>query len=533
MKNYKRFLSILLVPLLLNGCKDFEELEKDPNRPTTVPPNLVFRGVLSDMFSQYNRPWNEVQRWNQFNAVNYNYYGNNEYNWAGAGLNYTTLKNVVRMEQEAKRIGTPELNPYTALGKFFRAYFLVNMTMRVGDLPLAEALQGLRETTPAYDPQKDIFVQALTWLEEANDELAQLAAGGDNSLSGDIYFNNDLGQWRKAVNTYALRVLIHLSKKENDPDLKVKGRFAAVLGNPDKYPVMTAMGDNLQFTYNSTTDKYPINPDNFGFDATRYNMAATYLNTLAALKDPRTYYVAEPAGAKLKAGLAPTDFAAFIGAPSGEDLADMSSRAGKDNGSLYVVGEYSFFGRYRYYRTYTAEPTILIGYPELNFNIAEAINRGWVSGQAEDYYRKGIDASMEFYGIRNGENSVHFLKKDGNVTRESDYNTYTISFDPDAYYRQPAVAYAGNNQAGLGQILTQKYLAFFQNSGFEAYFNQRRTGVPAFSAGPGTGNSGRIPLRFQYPNAERTTNGEHLNEALQRQFGTTTDDINMTMWLLK
>ncbi len=530
----KKQLSILLlVCLALNGCQDFAELEKDPNRPATVPPNLVFRGVLSDMFSQYNRPWNDVQRWNQFNAVNYNYYGNNEYNWSGAALNYTTLKNVGRMEAEAKRLGAADLNPYAALGKFFRAYFMVNMSLRVGDLPLTEALQGLQEATPAYDAQQDIFRQSLGWLEEANDDLAALTATNDNSLSGDIYLGNDLGKWRKVVNTFTLRVLIHLSKKENDPDLNVKGRFAAVLGNPDKYPVMTGLGDNLQFTYNTTTDKYPINPDNFGFDATRYNMAATYLNTLASLRDPRTYYVAEPSGARLQAGLAPTDFGAFVGAPSGEDLADMSSKQTRDNGAAFVQGEYSFFGRYRYYRTYTAEPTIIIGYPELNFNIAEAINRGWVGGSAEDYYRKGIEASLEFYGIRNGENTVRFLKKDGSVTRESDYNAYTISFDFGTYYAQPAVAYAGDNEAGLGQILTQKYLAFFQNSGYEAYFNQRRTGVPAFHAGPGTGNSGRIPLRFQYPLAERTTNRENLNAALQRQFGTTTDDINLTMWVLQ
>ena len=34
---------------------------------------------------------------------------------------------------------------------------------------------------------------------------------------------------------------------------------------------------------------------------------------------------------------------------------------------------------------------------------------------------------------------------------------------------------AGNTAAGLTQILTQKYVAFFQNSGLEAFYNQRRT----------------------------------------------------------
>ncbi|MBC7758425.1 MAG: hypothetical protein H7069_06185, partial [Phormidesmis sp. FL-bin-119] len=42
-------------------------------------------------------------------------------------------------------------------------------------------------------------------------------------------------------------------------------------------------------------------------------------------------------------------------------------------------------------------------------------------------------------------------------------------------------------------MLVQKYLSFFQNSGWEVYFNYRRTGVPAFSGGIGVGNNGSIP----------------------------------------
>ncbi len=101
------------------------------------------------------------------------------------------------------------------------------------------------------------------------------------------------------------------------------------------------------------------------------------------------------------------------------------------------------------------------------------------------------------------------------------------------YYNQSAVKYAGAT-AGLNQILLQKYLAFFQNSGWEAYFNYRRTGVPAFAQdGPGTGNSGRIPKRFQYPPSESSTNGDNLKTALDRQFPGGKDDINESMWIIK
>ena len=62
------------------------------------------------------------------------------------------------------------------------------------------------------------------------------------------------------------------------------------------------------------------------------------------------------------------------------------------------------------------------------------------------------------------------------------------------YLNQAQVIYAGD-ETGLKQIITQKYLAFFQNSGQKAYFNYRRTGYPVFDVGPGTGNGGKIPKR--------------------------------------
>jgi Starch-binding associating with outer membrane len=330
-----------------------------------------------------------------------------------------------------------------------------------------------------------------------------------------------------------LRVLMSLSKKTSDADLGIANSFTQIISNKAKYPIMESVGDNLQFVWVNPFNKYPINPDNFGFDATRYNMSSTNLSILTSLKDPRVFAIADPAGSKLKAGLLPSDHNAFVGASPAEDLADMSNKAGTDNGAGFVAGEYSFYGRYRYYRTYTAENTILIGYPELCFNIAEAMNLGWISGSSEDWYKKGIQESIGFYGIKDGANDFYYLKAGGKVTESGDYINYKVNYSFATYYGQPAVTYAGNNQTGREQILQQKYLAFFQNSGLEAYYNYRRTGIPAFAkGGSGTGNSGLIPKRFQYPGTERTTNGANLAEALQRQFGGS-DDINKDIWIIK
>jgi hypothetical protein len=419
------------------------------------------------------------------------------------------------------------------MGKFFRAFFYYRMTMLVGDLPQQEAQRAEEILTPAYDTQKDIFKQILTWLESANEDLEKLVAAGDNTLTGDIYYGNDLRKWRKAVNSFKLRVLIQLSKKESDADLNIKAEFVKILSNKSKYPLFESNADNLAYVYNSAFNKYPINPDNFGFDATRYNYSSTFLNNLAGLRDPRVFFVAEPAGAKLKAGLSPVDYNAFVGASPAMDLGEMSTKAGVDNGPGYLPGEYSFFNRRRYYSSYTAENCIQIGFAELCFNIAEAANRGWVSDDAETWYKKGIQAAHDFYGIKEGENDVFFFRAGGKPTNSADYDKYSIVFNWDSYYNQSEVKYAGADK-GLTQILTQKYLAFFQNSSWEAYFNHRRTGIPDFAdGGPGTGNSGRIPKRFQYPPSESSTNKENLNSALGRQFPDGKDDINSTIWVIK
>ena len=72
----------------------------------------------------------------------------------------------------------------------------------------------------------------------------------------------------------------------------------------------------------------------------------------------------------------------------------------------------------------------------------------------------------------------------------------------------------------------------FRHSGLEAYYQYRRTGIPEFTAGPGTGNSGRIARRFQYFSHELSSNTENYQNALDSQFGGN-DDINGVMWLLQ
>src|SRR4029078_3143275 len=101
----------------------------------------------------------------------------------------------------------------------------------------------------------------------------------------------------------------------------------------------------------------------------------------------------------------------------------------------------------------------------------EAAVKGYVSGDADTYYRKGISLSMKRWGV-------------------SDANIAT-------YLAQPAIALPGNDEGKLVKIADQKWLALFTVA-TEAYLDIRRTKLPnIFNNGLLT--TYPFPLRFIYP----------------------------------
>lgn len=526
-----RLTLILTAILVATGCsKKFEDYSQNSNQPVPgkVPPGIILKSILNDIVVY---PGGDEDKQCQNICSNYVYYGNNEY-WTGsAGLNYGDLNNTLAMESEARRLAGSDNNPYHALGLFLRAFFFVNMTEKVGDLPMTEALQGLTNTAPKYDTQKDIFKQAFVWLDSANTLLAGQIQNGFLEFSGDFYYaerinspltpRDALIEWQKVVNSYRLRLLIELSKRADDADLKVASQFAMIYNNPSTYPIFTSDNDNLEYVYNNSYNYYPDNFTNLGNNQLRLNLAATLETTLGQLHDIRCMVLGEPARGL---GHADTAYESFVGAPSGMDLSTMNALIGSGLGDSKL----SLYNRNHFYNkgNLAGEPTYILSYPEVCFCIAEAINRGWITGDAEAWYKKGTIAQFAFYGIVDGANTVTLMNEAG------DEIPYTVHFFFDDYFNQSAVKYAGNNANGLKQILLQKYLAYARNSGYQGYYQWRRTGVPVFNAGPGTGNGGVIPLRFQYPTNESTANSTNLKAALQSQYGGN-DDINAKMWLIK
>jgi hypothetical protein len=499
--NLKKGVTLLMASVLLFSCTPFEDLTNDPNKATSVPPSMLLTEVLQVVNNVGGEgPWSDAQRDNQFWVISFDYYGNQDYNWGAINsYRYNTLANVVAMEKEAK--GLDNHNKYEALAKFFKAYLYDYMAKRVGDIPLSESLKADTEisiTQPKYDSQKEVYLAILDLLEAANDQITTAKAEvGTSAVLGDFFFNGDLDKWQRTINSFHLRVLINLSKKNSE--LSIASKFNTIISNPSKYPLLRGLDDNMVRNFaDEQGNRYELNPSSYGFNRNRNIMGATYLNLLKNNNDPRIYVVADPAPFYFNAN-DPKNLNAYVAANTGDDQGQMQTDSDD--------GKYSYPNESRYYSNYKGEPYIQIGYSEQEFTIAEAINRGWVSGGgAESHYLNGVKASMQFYGVA-----------------QDDIDTFLLNTN---------VVYGGNNTTGLNQILTQKYIAFFNNSGRESYFNHRRTGIPAFNVGPANNNGGKIPLRWKYPVSEFENNSSNVNAALSSQFGGS-DDINAAMWMIK
>jgi hypothetical protein len=478
----KYIIGLALLVTLFGSCKKYEDYQVNPNLPSTATPALLLTRALYSMFYYENTSA-------AFAARHLTYYergnSNVDYSWtAGSFDNYNTLRQVMQMDSLAAETGQQQ---YRGLTKLFRAILFSQMTEVFGDIPYTEAMAAASgKFRPAYDRQEAIYKGLLQELEEANNLLDD----SKGKINGDIIYGGVASQWKKLANAYRLRLLIHLSKKEASANLNIKQQFQAILSDPGKYPLFAGNADNAQLLFNASA------PDNyypsFGYLSlsTAVSMEKGFVGILRDRSDPRLFAIAEPVS-----GRPANVFTSYEGVDAGLTVSDQQTASASASRI-----------KARYHNDRLNEPWIFMGYAEQEFLVAEAITRGWVTGAgtAAQHYENGIRASMKFYGI--GDAAI------------------------DTYLAGPNVAF--NQATALNQIAIQKYIALFMNSGWEAFLEQRRTGIPVLSVGPGTYNERRVPKRWLYPRSEYDYNLGNLTAALQAQYGGN-DDVNETMWLLQ
>ena len=138
-------------------------------------------------------------------------------------------------------------------------------------------------------------------------------------------------------------------------------------------------------------------------------------------------------------------------------------------------------------------PGVILSYSELCFLKAEAILNGLWDGSANDMVAEGIRSNMQFYNDFG----------DGSATiTEDEMNTYIDALP----------------EADLEQIITQKWITFINEKGYEAYSEYRRTGYPVLTDYHGQPIDQQIfPVRMIYPYSEYTLNRDNYNKAVSGQ----------------
>ncbi len=484
---------ISLIFLVLSSCQDFDEMRENPNNVSEAHPQLLLTKIqwdafqvqgVSPLFAQRMVVQTDGEQPEQF------------YTWNRAGFDgYSRLRDITKMIEEAERIDD---NAYRALGLFFRSVYFYNLTLTFGDIPFSEALKGETDQiyTPSYDPQKDVYIGILSDLEEASTLLK-----GNEVIEGDIIYGGSGMQWLKLINSYRLKVLMSLSRKTSDADLDVENSFSSIYNNAS---LMESLADNGQIVFVDQLGNRYTQFNDSGYGSARY-MDSTFIQKLIDRLDPRLFIYADQTRNAKDAGLATDDFNSYEG---GNPIAPYETVNEKAfNGDVSKVD-------LRYTTDPVTEPHMLMGYPELQFILAEAVVRGWITGDAKALYEAGVRSSFQFY-----------------MENAAEYASYVSENEAIQYLAGALVNLdnAATDQEKIEFIITQKYLQTFQQSGWTSYYEHLRTGYPEFLTLPGV----TPPTRWMYPNAEYQNNTDNVTEAITRQFGAGNDNTREVPWWLQ
>lgn len=501
----------LSIMIVIPGCSDFTSMNTNPNAPTHVTSSMLATDLIldiieptsgakgflkSEMFCKY-LGWSEAKDGKQYNNIGRASFG---------GL--VILNNIAPMVKSAQ---TKQLKKsYKALGHFARAYQFFQLTMKVGSIPYSEALKGRSDGIykPEYDTQKEVFLGILNELEKAN----RLFAEGAN-FSGDPIYRGKTLKWQRLVNTFELKVLINLSKKVEDPDLKVKQRFQEIVAQK---PIFQSNADNFQIVFsNKSGQKYPWYKEKNNFII--YPMMSNFLlDKLKQFKDRRLFYYASPSPVQLKKGQSASDWEAYVGVNVAAPFSKLLDIAG--------THDYSKLNA-RYSERPEGVPYFLLSYSQLNFILAEAAVRDWIPGTGKKYYKKGIRASMEF--IANHTPDDPRFHHNMPITQ-----TYIENY---LQARAANFASVSSLEEKVQQIMVQKYISNFLQTPLAPYFSFRRTGYPKFPMNPESNMNQpptKFPKRWRYPMSEYNHNYKNLKQALEHQYNGR-DNVNDKMWLLR
>lgn len=485
-KKYKHAVVAASLATFMFGCNPPDDTNIDPNEPSRASTAFLLTSAEKVLMDNIWDEWANGRRGMQLSQ----FWASNQYSdesryafrtnvsnnlWAQyyAGV-LADLNEIIRLNTESPEeyAGFGANENQIAVAKILRAYMYQVITDKWGAAPYSQAGNPDEFLYPQYDSQEEIYNGIIN---ELNDALASINTSG-TGVAGDAIYNGDMNKWRMFGNSLKLRIGMRIA--DVAPSLAQQTVSSAVSGG-----VFQGNEDNAFFNYLSAApNNNPLNEDR----KTRQDFAVSnvLVNHLLELNDPRLTFYAEPTVSS-----SPSDplNVKYVGEVYGLSESDAANTADQDisQPSEAVLQPTS--------------PGILMTYAEVQFLLAEGVERGFVSASsATEYYNAGITASMNYWSNGTLSNS-----------------------DIASYIAQPTVNYAALKSSGrewnviIGQ---QKWIALYMQ-GLEAWAEYRRLDfgilqAPADGALEGDGN---VPNRIIYPLNEQSSNGESYTQAVSSQ----------------
>jgi hypothetical protein len=494
---YKYLISSILCLAVITSCDEgFDELNTNPIRLTSIDPAFQLNTAIVDFGVGYGDLTYPVtiirQMITPFTGVGSGANINDDNRGQTGSLWNNAYQG--RIKNLTDGINSTKDNPnksnlYNML-RIWRAHTFMVVTDTYGDLPYFGAGLGFIDGTafPEFDTQESVYNDILSELESAS---AALSSSND-VVSQDVLYGGDIAKWKRLGNSLLLRAAMRLSKV----DAAKAQTFAAkaVAGG-----LMQSNADNAVLRHNANFRNGMGTNLNGGQDGFYY-LDVEFVNYLKTNNDPRlSVFAVRYVGAKSNneqkaqnnAGLGDSSPAVQIGMPQGFDVSSIAPAVAEDGlASLY---DYSTLDKTRMGNA--EAPSFLVTYSLTQLLLAEAIVRGWATGDASAAYKSAIEAHME---------------------QLSDFpgNTTIAQADIDDYVTDHPLT----SGSEIELINTQYWVSSFI-MGNEAWANFRRSGFPVVPPNPlrSSLTTEEFIRRLTYPDGEFVVNQTNIAVAISRQ----------------
>lgn len=458
----KKLLIIALIPFLsltscVNSLEDYNINSKSPSKVAPDPMFAYSTKVLADALNSVNVNTNVFRFYAQYLTAT-TYLDEPRYDMTTRtipqALWNTLYSSTLTDLNEAKKLINadnaivPEVkaNKLAAI-QIVEVYTWSVLVNTFGNIPYTQALD-VNNSLPKYDDAKTVTADILSKLDAA---LASIKVDAGGFGSSDLLYGGDMSKWVKFGNSLKLKLAMVIADADAATAKTKASEAASNLSN-----LITSNGDNALFPYLSgAPNNNPFSNDVPPLSARQDFVAAnTIVDLMNDLNDPRraSYFKA---------------------------LAD----------GTYKGGQYGFTSQYSAHSTISTKvsattlPGDFLDAAEVNFLLAEAVERGFISGNAEEFYNNAIRASFEYWGA------------DG----------------ADDYLAQNGVSYATAGSTWQEKIGIQKWVALY-NRGYDGWTDWRRLDFPELKK-PDAPNVPEIPKRLIYPIIENTLNATNTKDA--------------------